>query len=383
MMKGEAPLARTKPVFPSKLGVHALCPLRYLYETERPALASLPRGPAAVKGIAVHALVAASKATAPVTGMALKQDLCERLCALLACGAGGPIARHALSLNGLHGVYSRREVLAASQFVMSILARYGERGFLPAHQVPGRAGGGWKSPFGNEAWMEDADLDLAGRADLVYRAGDGRIHVVDFKSSRSRTDPILREQHVLQLVAYALLVERKVAASSMVLELATPEGVLEIDVDDRLRGVALGAIDSVKRQFPRDVVQVPATLAITGGHCSTCAYRAACRAYLQCLSGSGGTLPARTWHDVAGTVAEVEDLGDVVSMVILRPAGAPCRVDGILKQALPRNMAGREVAAFNVGCREIAMHSHTPANFFVYRPDDPPASAYQAHVHVS
>lgn len=383
MTRGEATLARTKPVSPSKLGTHALCALRYLYETERPPLKALPGGPGAVKGVVIHGLVEAYRRKGPLAGMALKQDICARLATSLANGEGGGLARHAIGFYGLHGIFTRGEIVGACQFVASILAKYGKDTSRPGRQPFHGPGICWKSLFGSEVWLEDVCLDLAGRADLIYRAEDGTVHVVDFKSSRTVTDAAVHEQYILQLAAYALLVEQKIAAPRIVVELATPGGVLEMEVDGELRGMAIAAVASVTRQFPRGLAQVPSSLAVTGRHCATCAYRVSCAAYLSCLSDAGGTLRAHSGYDLVGTVTARQVAGGMASLVIRRPTGAACRLDGIPEHVWPSIAAGNKVLAFNVGCREISVHSRTPANFFIFRPDDTPASAYRAYLLVS
>jgi hypothetical protein len=343
----------------------------------------LPSGPAAVKGVAVHNLVEARRGREVVGGLVLKQDLCARLEAGLASGKGGELARHAFELHGLHAIFTRSEIIGACQFIARLLARYRTRGPRPPRKhldVP-RPGG--LAPFGSEVWIEDADLDLAGRADLVYRAAGGSIHVVDFKSSRAGADAGLLDRYILQLAAYALLVERKMPAAQVVLELATPNGVLEVEVDDRLRRMALSAVASVTQRFPRGLQHVPATLAITGSHCAGCAYRVSCTAYASSLREAGGTLQAYRGYDLAGTVVARDASGAMASVVIRRAAGTACRVDGIPKQAWPDVAVGKDIKAFDVGCREMAMHTGMPANFFVSRPDDLPASSYRAVLHAS
>jgi hypothetical protein len=355
--------------------------LRYLYETERPPVVALPRGPGVVKGTAVHGLVEAWRGREAVAGLALKQDLCARLANSLGNGEGGVLAKHAFELHGLHAIFTRSEIVAACQFVGGLLARYGMQGSRLVNRSCNGRRAGAPSPFGNEVWLEDAGLDLAGRADLVFRALDESVHIVDFKSSRTGADAGLRDQYILQLVAYAVLVERKVSAPRVVVELATSGGVQEVEVDDGLRNMALSIVASVTRRFPRGLPQAPSAQAVTGSHCASCAYRVSCAPYVASLSDAGGMLPVYGGYDLAGIVTTKEISGGMASLVISRTDGAPCRLDGVPEQTWPDVVVGSAVLAFDVRCREMAAYSRVAANFFVFRPDDRPASAYRALLH--
>ena len=56
-MQIKTQVSRTQPIRPSKIGLFNNCPLRYVFETERPEFGNLPPGPQVYLGIAFHGAI--------------------------------------------------------------------------------------------------------------------------------------------------------------------------------------------------------------------------------------------------------------------------------------------------------------------------------------
>lgn len=197
---------RTKPASPSKLGVFMACRLRYVFETERPALKRIGDHPSALIGTAVHDAADVLRRTLPVEASSSVSVLEQCI---------GRLVSHDSS---------------SRQLIAWVLGRYGKNALLPRAQFISHAGFAWtlaqrlprcrvegavgvnnkvagRIPVGRERRLASAALDIAGRVDEIYWAANRQVRIVDFKTGSIRdSEGHPKRSYVLQLAAYGLAV---------------------------------------------------------------------------------------------------------------------------------------------------------------------------------
>ncbi len=119
-------------------------------------------------------------------------------------------------------------------------------------------------------WLNSAELGLSGKLDLLIVTAEA-CYPVDFKYTRERP----RRNHVMQLAAYALLVEAvmKVPAPAAFVYLAPSDQLLRINVTGRLKGLVVSRLVAI-RQMVQDGILPEATT--VRARCEECEFRNYC-----------------------------------------------------------------------------------------------------------
>ncbi len=120
------------------------------------------------------------------------------------------------------------------------------------------------------AWVNSSALGLSGKLDLLIVTPEA-CYPVDFKYTRDRP----RRNHVMQLAAYALLVEdaMKLPAPAAFVYLTPSDQLIRINVTERLKELVLARISSI-RQMVREEILPEATP--VRGRCEECEFRNYC-----------------------------------------------------------------------------------------------------------
>jgi CRISPR-associated exonuclease Cas4 len=155
--------------------------------------------------------------------------------------------------------FKMKEALAAQELIESLEMR---RGLQPYGFE------GARRHFG--VWLNDSELGLSAKTDLILEAAD-RMAVVDFKLTSGEVG----ENHRMQLAAYSMLAEASYAKPSAVsFQYRIPDNrVFIIEITQELRKAVAAAITAIremetKQQYP------PATT--VRGRCVECEYANYC-----------------------------------------------------------------------------------------------------------
>jgi hypothetical protein len=181
--------------------------------------------------------------------------------------------------------------------------------------------GGRQRMFGAEVALTSESLRLNGRADLIRRAEDAVIEIVDFKTGDLRSvDGEIKTAYALQLQAYALMFEEQFGASS--LRLILNNGREELVPSDReALGEARERIAAFVERFPAGSRLSTKSVASPGSGCGTCRLRPGCLAYMEAAPN--------WWPDVPAEIApEPPDTwGELVKVIDSEPGRTLLLVD--------------------------------------------------------
>jgi CRISPR-associated exonuclease Cas4 len=119
-------------------------------------------------------------------------------------------------------------------------------------------------------WVNSPVLGLSGKLDLLIVTPEA-CYPVDFKYTRDRP----RRNHVMQLAAYALLVEdaMKLPAPAAFVYLTPSDQLIRINVTERLKELVLVRISSIRQMVREELLPEPTSVR---GRCEECEFRNYC-----------------------------------------------------------------------------------------------------------
>jgi CRISPR/Cas system-associated exonuclease Cas4 (RecB family) len=360
-------LRRSQPSRPSKFGVFQLCPLRYLFETERPVVnLQLPPPPITFLGTAFHAVIQNQAGVSGIGGHAVRELIKAELRRLVTERAGW-LAKWVYETSGAEGLIPSSLIDDVTQFTFRQLAASAS-GRLRSSEDK-RAQGPSTSPFGREKWLASSKLDLAGRADLI-KLKSAAIHIVDFKLGLSSPDARPSPHHLLQLAAYGILAKELSGIRSVVLELRSPRAQWTQELDTALESSAHALMAEIQSVLPRNQDLEPKLLARTGAHCGSCAYRPSCSAYRHGMVSDHVADKFVVPTDLTGSVHTVTDAGALTHLRLqAQPDGRYVTLANVPKAMLATELAkGTVLSAFGLKTAEVRGRGKFVANFHVFDP---------------
>lgn len=367
-------LVRTKPVLPSRLGSFALCPLRYLMETENQGMRLAP-SPAALRGNSVHAIVRELAGRPLPQGTEIRTAFVRHITEQLSTLEAGTPVRMAFEAVGLRGVLTTEQTVKACQFIRSVLSNYSAALPRQGDGSPARS----RSPFlGRERKFEDSELDLEGRPDLVHQSPDGVIHIVDYKTGNvlaANGSP--RADYLAQLSAYGLLLQRASSRMPIILRLSGPTSGWSGPFTLEIEGAARELVSQVRMRLPKHQEIDLQAIAVPGSHCRTCRQRLHCRSYAIALwRGEASEILKAT--DTCGIVMSMRWHHEFAEIVVRTPSGAPAAINGIPRLTASGVGIGMYVEAYSLGTFDNAASAEFLTNFYMFRPDNPRSSAFES-----
>jgi len=119
-------------------------------------------------------------------------------------------------------------------------------------------------------WLSSSRLGLSGKLDLLIRTEQG-FYPVDFKHTEGRP----HRNHLLQLAAYALLVEERygVPVERGFLYLIPSKDVVEVEITDALKQEVLEVIQRIHEMVRREALPPPTPVR---ARCTDCEYQNYC-----------------------------------------------------------------------------------------------------------
>ena len=377
-MDNKTQVSRTQPIRPSKIGLFYNCPLRYVFETERPEFGGLPPGPQVYLGIAFHGAIENFWGQPLTKGIDIREWIRAEFGKLILADQKS-FCRWLYLRDGIDGLISPSLVSDASR--------------LAQQQVSASAHGKFKntsiydenpqSIFGVERRLVSEVLDLAGRADLIEKRDDG-VSVVDFKLGLALTDSgEPRSEYLLQLAAYALIVKEQLGNVDLFLELRSPKKLIRHQFDDVLEANVLQMIKKMHFTLPRSKALDQLEIAQKGEHCLTCGYRSQCSNYLTRLSTSQAIEDDFVSPlDVRGKVISITQEDSLLSILLsanpdarrVLITGIPISIiNGQLKQ-------GDDLLALSLRTPEVQGKGNYIANFHLFDCVNPRQSAFSCKI---
>lgn len=358
------------------------CPLSYLLGTEHLQVDALPAGPFAIRGTAVHEVIEKFIGMDDVPGAMIKSAVCESLKRLIDTASTSSLMKWVYERHGLDGIFSRQYLVDVCAFVKQTIKDYPN----PRQTSSGGTGkaltGGNLSKLGTEKWFHSERFDLAGRVDLTFREGNDSIHVVDYKTGQILDDDgEPKDDFILQVAAYGVVVKEILGVGTIVLELVGPKTKWRGELDPHLEGRVESLVNRIKSELPRGELLDRERLAVVGRHCQTCSYRPACKNYLQIIRNgpSETAVGAISDFDITGSLLKINSAGDLVDLRALTPDGRTISINSVPLVLVPRSTeVGCEISAFGLGSLEIPGRARVPGNFYVFKRDDPKKSAFNS-----
>lgn len=376
-------VARTKPLSPSKISVINSCPLRYLFETENYPFVNPPSNIYAITGTAIHKIIEDNLSNPSISGAEIKKQFLSAIDRLILNNKRAPLICWVYEKFGLGGTITNERVISSVQQIKRLLDKYRKDKSSTRSDVNLSSQKDEFSALGSERWFELAKFELAGKIDLSYLDDEGVIHVIDFKSGKVIDDEGLpKEEYLLQIGLYGLMVEDSTSHSNLLLELIGPHISWSGCLDESLRDRVVDLITYAKNKLPLNKEIDASEASITGDHCLSCRSRFACGKYVNALKerayGEENAICAPC--DVICVVKKTSARGDLIDLIVSPMGGITCSIMGLPRTLYPEFKEGDLIAGYFLGILDIENRCNFPANFYVFRDEAPRMSSFESMV---
>lgn len=370
-------VSRTQLWQPSKLGLVADCPLRYLLETERLEVPRLPVGPATLLGIIAHSIAAECSRLGPPATPELRASILSQFewlaqrehRSLLGwlvmhrsqCRVLGPAL-----LNEQCRRIKQRWRLATSYEVEGASPRFSGRGIM-------------RRGFGVERLLSDEEIGMSGRLDAVCSYSDGEVCVHEYKTGRiSIGEAELRPVYRAQILAYGVLAKRTFGVRQVRLVVSGADGLWERVLSSAMEEEVMELLRRANEALPLGVSRQAEALAVMGGHCARCQVRPGCPSYMSLLASGerGESTEALAKGDFLGEVRVCQEAQGLSTLHLLAP-DRTAQVTGVPIQLVDDLSGKRALSVFGLRSAEVKPRGRSISNFFVTHPSDVSGSAFQ------
>lgn len=384
-VEGGFSVARTKPLAASKLSAALECPLRYLLETEKLDISSLPKSMTALLGSAIHKVCSDSIGVEVVTPAEVRQrvsDEFERLVKEHSVAGSILVAMNLAVISGnllSQADFVRRAGIAYKTIQMRQNENRDKGSAI--RNIPANAKA--QRRYGSEVPLRSDRLDLVGRADLIDKLDDGTIRVIEYKTVRLVDAAEPKEEFWIQAGAYALLATELAPAPAVVLRIVTSDKVWERTLSETFKAEILALLDRVRTKIPRDKPFGSTDIASPGPSCRWCGYRQVCTVYKGWVENRWGAEDGRDLpFDVWGTVTENRGQSDTLTEIrLLDAASRHVRIRNVPMVTVSCEICpGSRIRAFGLMANESGRGSKFPQNFYVADIDRPSFSAFSATI---
>lgn len=356
-----------------------MCPLRYVFETEGTGAERIPSGLMALRGIAAHRVIEEFARHPSPEIQELRQAFYRAAAQAAEAQDANALIRTAFQQSGLGALFSAEQLASACQFIRKVLARRPEAATAPGRPAAVLAQPVRPSVFGAERKLSSPALDMEGRADLIYRDSGGAVHVADFKTGNvleADGQPI--PGYLLQIAAYGVLAKEMLGADEIALELAGPASGWCGRLSGELEATVRETVANLRARLPKQQPLQAGSLAAPGAWCQLCASRPSCPAYMQALEGGPAEQAFLSSFDVAGKITDCTAAGGFTRLRILTREGKYISLSGVPSPLYPGLKPGTDIQGFSLGSFDVLSRAAFPANFFVFRPDNPKSSAFSS-----
>lgn len=372
-------ISRTKPFSPSKLSLLNQCKLSYLLQTER-IDHKIPAGAHSYIGTAIHKTIEQLLPSGNSAGPEIKSTLEKNLSdSLLKSGQNSPILNWAIAKNGINKIYDHVRLISAIQQVKTTIGKYSTNN-ISHNKFNVDRSEFKKNQLGSERIFEVGRYDLAGSIDYSFLDLNNVIHVIDFKSGKILDDGVLKDEYLSQIGLYGLMVKEYFPDNEIILEVIGASdywgGILDRNLENKL----IKTIESTIKDIPLGVDFTLESLAQLGEHCSTCRARSACPKYFDVLVTSNQSAESKivSKGDLYGEVEEVIKSNELLELKLKSSNNIALSIYGLPDMLFQNISIGSNLACYNLKFYDHEALCSFPANFYVYRPDIPKISAFEA-----
>lgn len=379
MITFQTKISRTKPFSPSKLSLLNQCKLSYLLQTER-IDHKIPAGAHSYIGTAIHRTIEQLLPSGNSTGSDIKSTLEKNLSdSLLKSGQNSPILNWVIAKNGINKIYDHVRLISAIQQVKITIGKYSTNNIshnkfnVDRSEVK-------KNQLGSERIFEVGRYDLAGSIDFSFLDLNNIIHVIDFKSGKILDDGVLKDEYLTQIGLYGLMVKEYFPENEIILEIIGASDYWGDILDRNLENKLIKTIESTIKDIPLGVDFTLESLAQLGEHCSTCRARSACPKYFDVLVTGNQSAESKivSKGDLYGVVEEVIKSNELLELKLKSSNNIALSINGLPDMLFHNISIGSNLACYNLKFYDHEALCSFPANFYVYRPDIPKISAFEA-----
>ena len=367
-------LKRTQPLRPSKIGQFLKCPLRYVFETERPNVPKLNSNPYVYLGISFHNSIEKYWGNHLISAKEIrnwiKDEFQRQVQKDLANVTKWLLEKYSTDSLITQSLINDTTRLAYQQIrngpsILPTSAERNETIDLKSSNIEQR--------------IINEDLDIAGRADLIEIAKDS-VTVVDFKlglsiSEDGQPDPV----YVMQLATYALALLDQNPDKNFHLELRSPKRTISIEFSRQLKLEVSKLVERMKEVLPKNQLLTVEDLSTPGEYCKKCNYRPSCPSYIERLKIEGKKINNFiSDFDVYGEVQSVKSEDDLYSIEVYESISN----NKIQILRLPKSLVkeeikkGEKIYFFDLSTPEVIGKGIFIANFQVVNDQDIANSAF-------
>ncbi len=372
-------ISRTKPFSPSKLSLLNKCKLSYLLQTER-IDHRIPAGHHSFIGTAIHKTIEQLLPSGKTSGAEIKSALEKNLSySLLKSNQSSPILNWVIAKNGVTKIYDNVRLIGAIQQIKNTISKYSASN-IPTYKFDVDRNEVKKNQLGSERVFEVSKYDLAGSIDYSFLDLNNMIHVIDFKSGKILDNGVLKDEYLLQIGLYGLMVKEYFPQNEIILEVIGASDYWGGSLDENLESKLIRIIESTIKDIPIGVAFTLESLANLGEHCSSCRARSACPKYFEVLMIGRQNFESEmiSKGDLYGEVEELIKKNELLELKLRSPDNIALSISG-LPEILFKNISiGSNLACYNLRFYDHETLCSFPANFYVYRPDIPKISAFEA-----
>ncbi len=373
-------ISRTKPLSPSKIFLLNQCKLSYLLSTEKIGN-KIPASPHSFFGTAIHKSIEYFLSNVGDFNVDVKALFRKNLLnALSNSSKSSPVLNWVINKVGVDKIFDQSRFISAIQQIKKTTNKYSLNTNFDSRfdNLKGVLG---KNMLGSEKSFEFQEYELAGNIDFCYLDSDGLIHVIDFKSGNIfNQEGSLKEDYYTQIVLYGLMVRRHYPNNKIQLEVLGATNSWVVNLHSVESDCVLKNVKSATDNLPYGVEFPLEILANLGDHCSRCRVRSYCPKYFDVLKGDVIDLDKRilSKEDLYGEVIDIYPANSLLELRLRSTNGVILSISGLPESVFNEIFVGSKMAGYSLKYYDHEALCSFPANFYVYRPDIPKISAFEA-----
>lgn len=340
----------------------------------------------ALRGTAAHRVIEglAGLAGRPqIPSQELRQAFCGAVAQTIARRDTNPLICLVFQQLGLNALFPAGQQASTCQFIRKVLERQVPKNAVGNAQRNVPPGRGRSFAFGSERKLASAGLDMEGCVDLIYKDSSATVHVCDFKTGNVLdADGQPKHAYLLQISAYGLLAKDMLGLQEVGLELAGPASGWQEMLGGRLEMMARQAIATLQARLPKLEQVHGESLAAPGSWCESCPVRPSCPVYMRALEDGSAAEGMLSPFDVAGTVTDIVSAGKFLRLRIRTHSGKRVSLSGVPAFIYPGLAQGIKILGFSLGSYDVVARAAFPANFYIFRPENPKESAFSSLIEI-
>lgn len=343
-------VTRSGPISVTSLPFLNSCLLRLVFESETAYDPVLPPTPSAILGRLLHNAISEEKTGRPGAIKGVIRKILDREILIDSRASES-------------GEVALRDAVGVSYLLRRMPRDNRDREIIPPNVEQRERIGEPPLKRSVERTLTSTTLELRGRLDLLEVRGDWA-RVTDYKTGsiwKDTGEP--KEEYLLQLVAYGLLVQDNGLASNIELRLIGADGEWSNRLDATAIHPVIRGLKHLKTQIQIGHVVRSDDIAQVGSACQYCDYRPSCPSYAAQAPSLWDTneevgyrLPNDTWGRIEG----LETAPDGFRVYLADASDRYVCVFGVPKRFVKNSLPGDNIAFFSL---KALTHENPPRNF--------------------